>query len=58
MAEGGIQVSLLESGKPRSERGLCILVSDVGPWTVAACRQRGSPGVIPKGGGDPRPEAT
>lgn len=51
-------MSPLEGGKPRSERGLCILVSDVGPWTVAPCRQCGSPGVIPKGGGDPQPEAT
>lgn len=58
MAEGGIQVSPLAGGKPRSERGLCILLSDVGPWTVAPCRRRGSPGVIPKGGGDPQPEAT
>ena len=51
-------MSPLEDGKPRSERGLCILVSDVGPWTVAPCRQRGSPGVIAKGGGDSQSEAT
>ena len=27
-------MSSLEDRRPRSERGLCVLVLDVGPWTV------------------------